>query len=178
MLHCNRENQRVRRDITAALLELMEQKPFALITVTELIQKAKVARASYYRNYASKEDIIRQLLQEMVTYFTSTADYDLHNYQSCENILHTLDCMRHFQSELRCLFHSGFSNLCLETLNHYLETAAGDMPQRSITRYELYFFSGALFNVAINWLSTPSPEPAAEVARSLSRALSAGNVPE
>lgn len=177
MLSNNKENQRVRRNIMSALMELMEKKPFSLITITELILRAKVARASYYRNFSSKEDILKQKIREMIEYFTSTADYDLQDYQSYANILHALECMQHFQPELHLLLEHGFYRLCLDALNQYLETVAGDMPQSSVTRYELYFFTGALFNVAVNWLSNPSPEPVDQVARSFYLTLT-GKAPD
>lgn len=48
--------------ITQALLELMEQKPFGEITVSELCDRAGVSRISFYRNYSSMPDILVQYL--------------------------------------------------------------------------------------------------------------------
>ena len=52
--------------LTAALLELLEDKPLADISIRELCGKAGVGRTSFYRNFQDKEDIlsghIRRLL--------------------------------------------------------------------------------------------------------------------
>jgi len=50
----------VTTDITDALFELLKAKELPQITVTELIRKAGVCRASFYRNFYLTEDVIRQ----------------------------------------------------------------------------------------------------------------------
>ena len=50
----------VTTDITDALFELLKTKELSKITVTELIKKAGVCRASFYRNFYLTEDVIRQ----------------------------------------------------------------------------------------------------------------------
>ena len=41
---------------------LLKEKPFSEITIKEITDVAQVSRNSFYRNYADKEDIIRQYL--------------------------------------------------------------------------------------------------------------------
>lgn len=53
------------RMITDALLELMEQLPFARITVTQICDKAGVGRKTFYRNFELKEDVIEFRLDEL-----------------------------------------------------------------------------------------------------------------
>lgn len=53
-------NTFVRRHITDALLSLLSEKPLDKISVRELTERAEVGRASFYRNYTSKEDVLRQ----------------------------------------------------------------------------------------------------------------------
>ena len=55
----NQEANAITREcIESALILLMQTKPFTDITVTDLTRKAGVSRTAYYRNYASKEDIL------------------------------------------------------------------------------------------------------------------------
>ena len=51
-------NQHVKRCITDALFSLMREKNLSDIRITELIARAGVARASFYRNYRAKEDVL------------------------------------------------------------------------------------------------------------------------
>ena len=50
----------VATDITDALFELLKTKELPQITITELIKKAGVCRASFYRHFYLTEDVIRQ----------------------------------------------------------------------------------------------------------------------
>lgn len=59
-------NMRVKRNITEAMLELMQKKSFSDITITEIIRTARVARVSFYRNYRSKEDILTTLIEDVL----------------------------------------------------------------------------------------------------------------
>ena len=51
-------NVEAKNKIVQALFTLLKKKRFSEITVTDLIKEAKVARATYYRNFECKEDII------------------------------------------------------------------------------------------------------------------------
>ena len=68
MYHMNKKqeaNEFVKECITTALLQIMEGKDFEAITITELTRKAGVGRVSFYRNFESKEDVIRQYLGKL-----------------------------------------------------------------------------------------------------------------
>ena len=49
--------------LTTALLQLMEKKPFAQISISELCQRAGVSRVSFYRNFSSMEVILLRYLK-------------------------------------------------------------------------------------------------------------------
>ena len=59
-------NRRVKESITTTLLHLLNQKSISEISISEIISKAGVARASFYRNYSSKENVITTLIAEIV----------------------------------------------------------------------------------------------------------------
>ena len=49
-----------------ALLELLCEKDYLDITVTDLTAKAEVARVSFYRNYSSIDDVLEQVVKRML----------------------------------------------------------------------------------------------------------------
>jgi len=57
---CIMKERKVTDYITDALFELLKEKRLEKITTTEIIQKAGVCRASFYRNFYLPEDVIRQ----------------------------------------------------------------------------------------------------------------------
>ncbi len=61
-------NKQVKRSmnwITEALVELMDIKPYDLITISDITSEADVARPTFYRNFDSKEDILFYKRQEI-----------------------------------------------------------------------------------------------------------------
>ena len=62
----NQESNAITKEcIETALISLMDKKNFNEITITDIIQRAGVSRASYYRNYESKEDILSGYIQSI-----------------------------------------------------------------------------------------------------------------
>ena len=64
-------NAYVIEHITKAMLDLLQEKSIEDISISELVDQAQVGRASFYRNFASKEDIIKRLVD---TLFREWAD--------------------------------------------------------------------------------------------------------
>ena len=54
------KNTYVKKQITAALLDLLKEKSLSAISVSELTSKAEIGRVSFYRNYQNKEDILKE----------------------------------------------------------------------------------------------------------------------
>ncbi len=69
---CIMKERSVTTDITDALFELLKTRELPQITVTELIKKAGVCRASFYRNFYLTEDVIRQYGADMYTEINRT----------------------------------------------------------------------------------------------------------
>ena len=60
-------NLRVRRTqklLREALIELIEEQGFDVLTVGELTGRAMVSRAAFYRNYRDKYDLVEQIFEE------------------------------------------------------------------------------------------------------------------
>lgn len=50
------------------------------------------------------------------------------------------------------LFDFGFEPLLLKTANYLGEVKLGDMPYHSVQKYRIYFITGAILNVLLQWL--------------------------
>lgn len=151
------ENLRVKRDITNTLFALMQRKSLAEITVSELVRGAGVARASFYRNYASKEDVLVTLVRDVLELFRRNIHESPEGLYARENILLSFQFFARYRSYMLDLCRSGFSLLILEELNHFHESIEGTMPSSSMERYSLYMYIGALFNTAVTWLADEHP---------------------
>lgn len=163
------DNKRVRKQITEALFSLLRKKSFSEITVTDIVKEAKVARASYYRNYENKEAIIESAIDAVRDEIMENIDYydDEHIFNK-ENVLKgftdALTACLVIKSDLLTLYNNGFGSLIQQTFNRYIMEFAGNMAATSIERYKLYFISGAVTNVLIEWLNEGANEPPREIA--------------
>lgn len=80
----NREkNTYVRTQLCSTLTEMLKEKKLEEISVKELCERAGVGRASFYRNYAKTEDILKdecdRLIQEWGRQFESSPSSSIHN---------------------------------------------------------------------------------------------------
>ncbi len=55
-------NTWVKKRLTEAFLQLLEEKDLEEISISELCSRAEVGRTSFYRNYEDKKDILREYL--------------------------------------------------------------------------------------------------------------------
>jgi AcrR family transcriptional regulator len=58
----NRQIQRTKSWIYEAVMLLMDEKSYNKITVSDIVEKAGIARQTFYRNYGDKDDVILEYL--------------------------------------------------------------------------------------------------------------------
>lgn len=146
------ENLRVKRRITDTLFTLMEEKSLADIRITEIVRTAGVARASFYRNYETKEDVLVTLIRDVLEAYREEMDLSGGTIYTYENVLLSFVYFKKNRKYLLDLRRCGFFSVLLDELNHFHETVEGTMPHVSIEKYELYMYIGALANTAVTWL--------------------------
>ena len=67
----NQESNRITKEsLEISLLQLLEKKELTKITISELVERAGVSRAAFYRNYDSKEEILQEIFQRTVQKIT------------------------------------------------------------------------------------------------------------
>lgn len=67
-------NAYVTAHITDALIKLLREKPITDISISELCGRAGIGRASFYRNYDSREDILRAYINTIFNEWTDESD--------------------------------------------------------------------------------------------------------
>ena len=83
----NRQVERTKSWIFDALMLLMDEKPYEKITVSDIADKAGVARPTFYRNFDDKDEVVLQYLNNSInTELLSTDKGDKPN-----NIVLTFD---------------------------------------------------------------------------------------
>ena len=61
---------RSRQEISTALLKLMQEYPYAEISVKQIIMETSLARKTFYLNFRSKDDVLASILNELIGEYT------------------------------------------------------------------------------------------------------------
>jgi len=73
----DRRSVRTRTAICDALIELIEQKGFELLTVTDITKQANVNRSTFYLHFRDKSDLVLQIENEIIQNFERILLQDL-----------------------------------------------------------------------------------------------------
>ena len=121
----NREkNTYVRQHILSALLELMNTQSFASISIQGLVNAAGVGRASFYRNFASKEDVLRQESVRLTAVWKAQFDAAHPDGTPGQDSLWLVSLLDFYKSHAEfylALYHAGLSEIVLETILGYFD---------------------------------------------------------
>ncbi|MBO6046287.1 MAG: TetR/AcrR family transcriptional regulator [Erysipelotrichaceae bacterium] len=150
------EHRIAQESMTEALFQLMSQKPFSEITITELVKKAGVARATYYRNYSSREDILKQFIYRCQKAFWSEYPCQtLNDLMNIDRISAEFKYVDRYQELFIVLNKNGLSSLYLDYLNRFYIERFEEILGNALTdedRLRIYAVAGAEFNVIFNGL--------------------------
>lgn len=150
-------NRYVLQHITAALIELMGQYPFEEISVSQICQEAQVGRASFYRNYESKKDILGKHMDALIQEWGKEFEERGEPTYFSESLLKHYYKYKDFYL---LLYRHGLSDMIYETIRSacLLETA-----QSNIERYGKSMFAGMLFGWIDEWMRHGMPEKPDEI---------------
>lgn len=71
----NQESNAITREsLEISLLQLLDKKDLKKITISELVERAGVSRAAFYRNYESKEELLESIFQSTVSKITNSLE--------------------------------------------------------------------------------------------------------
>ena len=159
-------NAFVRSCIETALVQLMETTPFERITVSDIARKAGVSRNAYYRNYASKEDILAGFLDGVCAEMEQAlAAFDPVG-QTREAWDALLAAVRAFAPRYRLLLLAGYGDLVRERTAQV--QCAAQFPDAGAQRYASLFWAGAMCAVLEAWVRADFDVPADELAATCS----------
>ncbi len=66
----NKRPVSVKEELKTAMTELLKEKPFSEVSVTDLVKEAGVARASFYRNFSSTSDVLDEIIDDVLLEFS------------------------------------------------------------------------------------------------------------
>ena len=62
----DRRSQRTRRLLSEALVQLIQEKDYSTITVSDIIERANVGRSTFYAHYPTKDDLLLDQMDRVI----------------------------------------------------------------------------------------------------------------
>lgn len=147
----------IKECITTALLQMMKEKPFKNISITDLVKRAGVGRASFYRNFESKEDIIKKHLEVLIKEWGR-------EFENSKNPNFVESLLEHYYKHkdlFLLLYKCGLSYLILQNIK---DVCGAKEEQENIPAYFSAWFAYGLFGFIDEWFNRGFNESPTEMA--------------
>lgn len=139
----------------AALLQLMKKKNFSAITVTDICEKAGVSRLTFYRNFETKEDILRFHFDKVFHEYICRFDKGISDIEdaitSCFEVWYELreEIKRIVDNHLALLMYEPFSKYTQIVLSKNEKYKKCDVAQQN-------FILGGMFALMVSMVNNPA----------------------
>ena len=164
------KNTYVRNRILETLLAMMRERPLASISISALTDTAQVGRASFYRNFSDKEDVLRQENCRLTTQWKDEFSREAHGDDAHEFFISLLDFYKAHADFYLTLYQAGLANMVLQTLLEQSEITP-EMP--NALAYLKSSMAYMLYGWILEWMKRGMPESGTELARMIEEAQEA-----
>ncbi|MDO5520904.1 MAG: TetR/AcrR family transcriptional regulator [bacterium] len=146
------KNRHIRMCIAETLIELLEKKELDQIKITELVKRASVSRMTFYKYYKSKLEVLNDYMYELVNEYMedSKKRTDIGGFHEYEHICHCFYFFQRFSHNIQILIKADLYSIIINALNNYMDEYV--LPNYQRTKYDLYYYAGALCNTYIQWI--------------------------
>lgn len=161
-------NSYVCNAITNALLEMLKKRDLSEITIGEITEKAQVSRNSFYRNFASKEDIIRH---KILTYLNEWREQtEAEKFEDPKHIYTILfEIAEKHKDFFLLLDNAGLLYLLQDEFFKNFEPADDD---NEIAAYSKAFFTYSTYGFLETWIKRGMNRSAKEMEKMLDQGAS------
>ena len=146
--------------ITEALLMLMKNKDYKDVSITEICEKAGVTRMSFYRNFESKEDILKKWLTAVTDDFLSASGISYKNDSNREYFVKLFTHLKKHKDVCQAMNKAGLIHLVKDQFDRVFLSIHRD----EYDDYKSYFLAGGIYNVFLLWLINGCKETPEELA--------------
>lgn len=160
------KNSYVRSQILNTLLEMMREQDFKAIAISSLTERACVGRASFYRNFTSKEDVLRQEAVRLAGEWKRGYEGQEHAEPS-EVLVSLLDFYQEHSEFYLALYRAGLSEMILSILLEQAELSPELPNAEAYLRSSIAYL---IFGWIVEWMKRGMQESGTELARMIADA--------
>lgn len=170
----NLDHSLIREYLTEALMQLMEKKDYGDISVGEIAERAGVHRATFYRHFSSKEDVLRCCLSEIIK--EAEGDREILQKDFASFIKPVFQALYDKKKQILSMDSAGLSGLLMDVLRDYFdfdEEKEGGVPEVNnvvTEQYRTAYRIGGIYSCLLLWFShdmRETPEEMAQIASSM-----------
>ena len=155
------KNTYVKQQLTRALLELLQKKTLAEISVSELTARAGVGRVSFYRNCHTKENILKEESDRLIEQWGRL--YESDPASTPETLFPSLfDFYSANGSFYTALYQAGLSGIMLETIVSTIQVTA---EMDNLEAYMKSFWAYGIYGWLNEWIKRGMQESGEEISR-------------
>ena len=158
-------NTYVKKQITQALLKLMETQMLIEIKITDIVKLAMVGRASFYRNFTSKEDVLKQYLIEILK--ESETRFKIESRESKDWVENLFSHYKYYSDIYNLLYRSDLSYLILDNIK---AVCGPKTEQDNLPAYFSSWLAYGLFGWINEWIARGMKESPKEMAKLIKEA--------
>ena len=160
------KNSYVKKQILCALLDMMNEQDFNSIPVSALTERAGVGRASFYRNFTSKEDVLRQEADRL-THEWAEEWRQLEPTAPHEFLVSLLNFYKQHSEFYLLLYQAGLSEIVLDTI---LKSAKITPELPNAMAYLKSAMAYMVYGWVIEWIHRGMQESGTELAKMMAEA--------
>ena len=159
--HAAGNNQFVKECLRTALLELIQEKSYKELSVTELCRKAGVSRMSFYRNYKVVNDLFNEAAVELNGEILRVVGSPFRRGTTNAWYEEAFRIIAQHRAEVSIMFHESFQHEWMKIVNGL---AVHDPSFSTEKQYQRLIWCGGFENIVAHWLNHGMKESPEEMA--------------
>mgnify|MGYP000112351519 FL=1 len=159
-------NSFVKREITSTLITMMSEVPFDKISISDLVARAQVGRASFYRNFIDKQDVLQQESNRLMAEWGGKFKFDEVD-KSSSTLISFLDFLKKHQKFYTTLFFTGHDDILQKAILQQFSIPE-DSP--NIIAYLASSVGYMTYGWVYEWIKRGMQESGTELARMFEKA--------
>ncbi|WP_297630875.1 TetR/AcrR family transcriptional regulator [uncultured Clostridium sp.] len=155
MENITKRNRKSIELICNAMFKLLKEKDFKSISITELCEEAQLARKTFYRNFESKEDVIKKSIDYMFKQLGKRIKFDK-NMEPKKITLEYFNFWYENREFLKLILKNDLFNILNSQYDLYIKVfrkiMCGEEEMSRELEYTIIFASGGYWNVLQHWV--------------------------
>ncbi len=154
--------------IVDAFLFILATKRLQDITITEICQKAGVARITFYKYYKTINDVLKSAVDYKFKLFRQEIDKHAQPATFKQGLEICISAIQTLRKPLRMLAKSNMSGILLQYFTDSLLTLFPETRELSKSQRTKYLFiSGGIFNILTDWVASGMKDSTPQLAEQI-----------